>query len=180
MSAGLISRQRKIVLRFSVRGLLAVVLVISLYLGWFARSTRVQREAVLAITKAGGSVKYDWELRNGDDIPGRRPWAPSWLVNLVGVDCSGHVINAALPIATSASVAQIGRLTQLESLNLHFGSSPASDDDFIHLERLTKLSTLVLSTNDVPDGWLMHLRASSNLSISASMELRWATRAWLS
>jgi len=38
---------------FSVRGLVVLVLVIGAWLGWLVRSVRIQREAVVAINKAG-------------------------------------------------------------------------------------------------------------------------------
>jgi hypothetical protein len=42
-------------LRFSVRGLIVLVLVIGAALGWFVRGARTQRDAVAAIERAGGS-----------------------------------------------------------------------------------------------------------------------------
>lgn len=52
-------------LRISVRELLVLVLVIGAGLGWIVRAARIQREAVAAITRAGGSVKYDWKWSGG-------------------------------------------------------------------------------------------------------------------
>ena len=45
--------------RISLRGLMVVVLVIGGGLGWVMQRARVQREAVAAIRRAGGSVLYD-------------------------------------------------------------------------------------------------------------------------
>ena len=64
------SRRWRRYLRFSVRGLIVVVLVVGGWLGWIVRGARIQREAVAAITRAGGRVAYDWERRDGKDIPG--------------------------------------------------------------------------------------------------------------
>ena len=50
-------------LRFSLRGLIVVVLIIGGSLGWVVHRARVQRRAVAAIEKAGGTVEYegrDW------------------------------------------------------------------------------------------------------------------------
>jgi hypothetical protein len=53
-------------LRFSVRGLIVVVLVIGIWMGWLVRSATIQREAVAAIQKnAGGFVIYNWQWNNG-------------------------------------------------------------------------------------------------------------------
>ena len=86
-----VSRPWRRFLRFSVRGLIVLVLVIGGWLGWLVRSARIQREAVAAIKNAGGTVKYDWEWSNGSMIPAGKPWAPRWLVDLIGVDYFGHV-----------------------------------------------------------------------------------------
>ena len=86
--------------RMSVRGLIVLVLLIGAGLGWIVRSARIQRNAVVAIEKAGGSVSYDWERSNGNDVPGGKPWAPRWLVDLVGVDYFGHVTAVCAPRAT--------------------------------------------------------------------------------
>jgi hypothetical protein len=80
------SRPWRRFLRFSVRGMIVLVLVIAGWLGWLVRSARIQREAVAAIERFGGRVSYDWEWNNETSIPGRKPWAPIWLMDLIGVD----------------------------------------------------------------------------------------------
>ena len=55
-------------LRFSVRGLIVVVVLIGGCFGWLARGARIQREAVAAIWKDSRSVWYDWEWSNGRRI----------------------------------------------------------------------------------------------------------------
>jgi hypothetical protein len=52
-------------LRLSIRILIALVLLIGTGLGWIVRSARIQRDAVEAIVKSGGAVKYDWEYKDG-------------------------------------------------------------------------------------------------------------------
>ena len=51
-------------LTFSVRGLIALVLVIGLGLGWIVRNAHIQRDAVAAIRKAGGEVWYDFDPKD--------------------------------------------------------------------------------------------------------------------
>ena len=79
-------RQR---VRFNVRTMMIAVLVLCGSLGWVVRRAGVQREAVAAIRRAGGDVVYDWQLRNGIPVWGGKPWAPGWLVDLLGVDYFG-------------------------------------------------------------------------------------------
>ncbi len=85
------SRPWRRYLRFSVRGMLVLVLVIGAGLGWFVRSARIQRKAVAVLRKAGGSVKYDREWKDGKSRPGGRPWSPRWLMDRTGVEFFGHV-----------------------------------------------------------------------------------------
>ena len=86
-----VSRPWRRFLRFSVRGMIVLVLVFGAGLGWIVHEAHIQRDAVAAIKKAGGFVKYDWEWRFGKNISGAKPWAPRWLVDLIGVDYFGHV-----------------------------------------------------------------------------------------
>ena len=51
MPAVPVARPWRRFLRFSVRGLIVLVLVIGVWLGWLVRSARIQREAVAAIRK---------------------------------------------------------------------------------------------------------------------------------
>jgi hypothetical protein len=48
-------------LRISVRGLMVIVLITGGVLGWVIHRTHVQRDAVAAIRRAGGNIRYDWE-----------------------------------------------------------------------------------------------------------------------
>jgi internalin A len=145
-------------LRFSVRGLIVLVLVIGVGLGWIVRQAHVQRDAVAAIQEAGGSVRYDWEW--GDGNVGK-PWAPQWLVDLIGVDFFGHV--TAVWVAQSESdvvIAQVGRLTRLQYL----GIWSLSDARLANLKGLTKLTSLGLYGPQVTDARLAHLKGMTNLS----------------
>jgi hypothetical protein len=88
---------------------MAVVLMIGCGLGWFARSVRVQRNAVTAIERAGGTVRYSFQSRDLDfkadgrerlgPVP-RPPIWPMWLVDRLGIDC--FFTPAAVVVANSA------------------------------------------------------------------------------
>jgi hypothetical protein len=166
MPAGPVSRPWRGSLRFSVRGLIVLVIVVGAGLGWIVRQAHVQRDAVAAIEEAGGSVRYDWEWSNGKSSPGGKPWAPRWLVNLIGVDYFGHVtavVSHHMSAATSDAVtAQVGRLTRVQSLNLH--DSSISDSGLMHLKVLTNLTVLLLYRTQVSDAGLVHLKGLTNLS----------------
>jgi Leucine Rich repeat len=149
-------------LRLSVRGLMFFVLASGAGLGWIVRSARIQRDAVAAITKNGGNYSYDWEWRDGKSIPGGVPLAPRWLVELIGIDYFGHATRATLfPVANDEVLVNVGRLNQLQELNLH--RSTVSDAGLSRLNGLTQLTRLYLGQTAVSDAGLAHLRALANL-----------------
>jgi hypothetical protein len=159
------SRPRRRYLRFSVRRLIVLVLVIAAWLGWIVHCHRVQRDAVSVIKKSGGSVYYDWEVK--DSIISRRPhpWAPQWLVNQVGIDYLGnavHVIAQTRKIDDAIWV-PVGRLSRLERLDL--SNSAVTDAGLVHLEGLTHLHTLELVGTDVGDAGLANLKGLTRLRI---------------
>jgi Leucine-rich repeat (LRR) protein len=161
-------------LRFSVRPPIVFVFVIGAVLGWLARSTRIQREAVAAIESTGGAVAYHWKFDNGLVVRNAKPWAPGWLVNFIGVNYFGHV--AAVRLVRSSSkidepIVQIGRFKQLQRLDLV--RSSLSDDDLSHLKGLTKLSTLDLSNTRVSDAGVNELQQTlPNLRITRWYNVR--------
>jgi internalin A len=163
MASGPISRPWRRYLRFSIRGLIVLVLLIGVGLGWLVRSARIQREAVTSIQHAGGGVMYDWTWSNEQVIPEGKPWAPAWLIHLIGVDYFGHVTFAAISGSSlDADIEQVGRLTQLQYLYL---ASPRSDADLAHLHGLNQLSQLDLMPTEITDAGLAHLKGLTKLSV---------------
>jgi hypothetical protein len=167
MSSGPAPHPWRRYLRFSVRGLIVLVLVVGAGLGRIVRQAHIQRDAVAAILKTGGTIFYDWEQRDGKVIPGGKLWAPTWLVDLIGVDYFGHPTVAEIRwrwMGTDAALAQVGRLTQLQVLNV---SSPSlSDAGLARLKGLTKLSILDLAGTQVTDAGVNELqRALPGLTI---------------
>jgi hypothetical protein len=150
-------------MRLSLRGLIVLVLLIGGILGRTVHQAQVQREAVAAITRAGGSVYYDWQVRkDGLILSTTKPWAPNWLVKLVGIDYFGHVARIdLLRGGADRDLILIGRLGQLWNLNLD--SSPISDDGLVHLKALTGMERLYLPLTKVGDAGLVHLEGLTGL-----------------
>jgi hypothetical protein len=160
-----VSRPWRRFLRFSVRGLILIVIVLGAGLGWIVRQAHIQRDAVAAIRKAGGTVSYDWEWKDGKSIRGGKPWAPRWLVDLIGTDYFGHVTIVDFPgasTATDATLAHVGPLTRLQWLTVNHAS--VSDAGLVHLKGLTNLSVLGLDGTQVTDVGLVHLKGLTRLS----------------
>jgi hypothetical protein len=157
-------------LRISVGAFLALVLVIGGLLGWIVRSARIQRDAVAAITRAGGQVWYEWEYQDGRFYTREFhcPW-PKWLVDLVGVDYAGNVIRVDLTKRGSDEVlAHVGNLGRLEELVLM--DSPVTDSGLAHLSRSTKLKWLYLPGTRISDSGLAHLKGLTRLKHLSLME----------
>ena len=153
-------------LRLSARGMIVFVLVFGVWLGRLVRTRRIQREAVEAITAAGGGVSYDWEWINEVSVRVGDPWAPSWLVTLIGVDYFGHLTSADLSWCstgnTDAAMVKIARLTRLQELNLN--ESSVSDAGLAHLTGLGSLTWLRVDDTEVSDAGLVHLERLTTLS----------------
>jgi hypothetical protein len=153
-------------LRFRVRGLIVLGLVIGAGLGWVVREAHIQRDAVAAIRKVGGKVFSGWEWRNYTYTSGGKPWAPRWFVDLIGVDYFGHVTAVGLISSSTAdaTLAHVGRLTGLRSLSLY--KSNVTDAGLVHLKRMTNLSDLGLKDTQITDAGIEDLtQAAPSLTI---------------
>ncbi len=156
-------KSRRYRLRLSVRALMILLLVVGGGLGWIVRNARVQREAVAVIKKAGGSVRYDWERKNGKPIPNAGPWAPSWLVNYIGVDYFGNVVSASLrEWGSDTELVHLAQLTRLERLSF-IGCIYVTDTGLANLKGLTGLRALDLCHTGVGDAGLAHLKGLNRL-----------------
>ena len=141
-----VSRPSPRFLRFSMRGMIALVLVIGVWLGWLVRSTRIQREAVAAIERAGGKVSYNWEWSDAKPTPTGKPWAPRWLIDRIGIDFFGHVTSVEfhLPYSlTDGPIVEFANFTRLQ--RLVFTSMTSSDAGLLSLKNLADLRELDLS-----------------------------------
>ena len=171
-------------LRFSVRGLMLVVLAAGGCLGWWLHLARVQRQAVAAIQAAGGLIRYEWDVAGSPAVPGWR----RWVAEHVDVDLTSNVVEVYLSPrcseaelaqraqfdrleflvvcganVTDASMASLGRLTRLQFLDLE--NRPITDAALVHLEPLTGLEVLSLERTPVTDAGLIHLKGLANLWI---------------
>jgi len=181
MPAGPASRPWRRFLRFSVRGLIVLVLVMGAGFGWIVRSARIQREAVAAIRRGGGTVSYEWEQKGGLLLQNGSPAAPKWLVDALGVDYFGHIVVASDVNLSVAEMAHIGRLSALQSLTFALPalrSSPVgsaltdrspvhevTDAGLADLEGLTSLTFLDLDHARVTDAGLVHLEGLTKLEL---------------
>ena len=151
-------------LQLSVRAMMILVMALGVWLGWKTYWARVQRDAVEAITRAGGYVVYERDLRD----PFRRQRAGSsgwnWLEDVIGIDFLSHVSDIAFDgSATDADLIQVGRLSRLERLSI--SSSRISDAGLRHLRGLTSLRQLFLHSTAISDEALINLDGLARLQL---------------
>jgi internalin A len=151
-------------LRFSVRGMIALVLLVAGWLGWIVHSARIQREAVAAIQSGGGNVAYDWQWKNSSPVQGAKPWGPRWLMDMFGVDYFGHVIFVVTPGTSDGVLLQVEQLAQVQDLVI-LNPEKITDASLIHLKGLTRLRALVLGGAQVTDAGINHLKGLTDLEI---------------
>jgi internalin A len=169
-------------LRFGLRTLIVLVLLIGGILGWTVHQAQVQREAVAAVLRAGGRVRYNWEVPakakptfwggmdgggmggglTGQPVANSKPPWPRWLVDRMGLDYFGHVVEVDLfGHGSDADLESIGRLRRLERLVL--ARSAVTDLGLAHLKELTELQGLYLGATRVSNAGLAHLKGLTRL-----------------
>ncbi len=157
-------------LRFSVRALVVLVVVIGAWLGWIVRNARIQHDAVAAIRHEHGIVFYDCDWKDGTRV--RRSAHPrhlKWLENQFGIDYFSNVVYVDFRDGSSdAKLALVARLYRIEELLFdpriyNQRNSSLTDSGLAHLEGHTRLKELDLGDTDITDGGLVHLRGLTGL-----------------
>ena len=151
-------------IRLTVRTLMLFVLILAGGLGWVVNRARVQREAVAAVRRAGGSVSYDWEWANGRPIRQPQTGKGPTVVECLGEDYFSTVVEVVLVHGCGFSdvLHHIGRLRRLEKLIL--GRNPGvTDDGMASLRALVNLKELYLGGSPIGDAGLAQLKSLSSL-----------------
>jgi hypothetical protein len=73
-------------LSISLRGLMLLVLVLGIWMGWTINRAESRRKAVTALKKNGAIVLYDYESMRGIKTPTATQWVPAWLRSRLGDD----------------------------------------------------------------------------------------------
>jgi hypothetical protein len=165
-------------IRFSLRSLLLLVVVIAVPLAWRFNRVRSQRLVIAEIEKLDAEFMFDYEYR----FPKSQPPGPIWLTRLFGDDFFADVAYVQLldDRVTDETLRQIARLSNLNSLympnsdrvtdqglaflgdmttleTLTVAFPLATDDGLVHLQRLSNLADLNITTSNITDAGLVHL-----------------------
>lgn len=175
---GMAASLRKI-LRFRLRTLLLLVTILSVWLGLHVRSVQIQRNAVVAIQKYGGWIRYDFQYPTGDYSPqafdpkARSP-IPAFVLERLGVDFFHAVVMVSLnysedsgkreenPNRSDVALEIIPSFPKLSVLLLQ--ESQASDESMRYLAELKNLEYLYMwDVHSVTDAGVAHLKDLSHL-----------------
>jgi hypothetical protein len=157
--------------RFSLRTLLVGMTVLCVWLGFKVNTARRQKEAVDAILKAGGEVRFDYQVvpDPGGNSSLRAydvtllPPGPAWLRKLIGDEYFRSVFTVVvLRPADSISTwdfEPLAKLSGLQQLTLQFNESqpPIQRPDLTVLGTLSQLKALLLIGNCSDDSMLSSL-----------------------
>jgi len=139
-----------------------VIGVLAIWMGWFIQKVKIQREAVAAIYRAGGSVRYDAEYDVGNGLQ-RRLLAPRWLTDSLGMDlCSTVYMVSYHKTGADELAGYLAKLSKLDTVD--FSESDLSDSGLSHLRGLN-LQRLMLCDTKVTDVGIHHLRGMTNLDV---------------
>ena len=165
-------------------GLIVLIGVIGVCLGWLVRGVRVQREAVHAIEQTGGSVAYDWDSEADQNRPAAIPgmplcgntsvfeevWSrpdamPRWprcLIDVLGVDYFRNAVAARISTqGTDADLINLECLSRLKGVEL--ANLPITDAGLVHLRTLRCLEVLNMNDTRVSDAGLANLKRLASL-----------------
>ena len=137
--------RRRFALRFSLRTFLIAVTLFCISLAWWLHRAKQQREAVQAITNAGGWVHYDYQVgdsRAVDIDPQARPWEPQWLLELVGIDFFHDVAEVNMVYSEDSGT----RLDNKHPVNIAH-----------HLAHFPRLRVLLLKEEGVDDAGMAYV-----------------------
>jgi hypothetical protein len=175
--------------RFGLRTLMVGITLLCVWLGVICNRANRQKQAVEAITKAGGLVWYDYQ-ENKEDISFHDASPPglAWLRNPIGIDYFATVVRVHIDdydasddlYAALAELPQLGsvdlwrkgitdsRLACLKGLaqlhGLSVAKSSITNAGWGPLEHLTNLKELMLAGRNVSDSTLSHIEGLTGLT----------------
>ena len=172
--------------QFGILSLLGLIIAAAFPFGWLVtemEAAKKQQAIVNEIKKAGGTIRYDFQLRPaGEWVPGAARlqkllgddlFAEVLWVNLsksrvpdAGLQCLRGLAQVEALFLTNAKIGDAGleRIEGLENLtNLYLDMTKVGNAGLEHLKGLTQLRVLSLMSTRVDDAGLAHLRGLTGL-----------------
>ena len=156
------TRPRRRPWRISVAGMMILVLLIGIPLGWKARRASLQRRAVARINALQGTVVYDWHRAK---LGQTEPPGPAWLRNRLGDEYFQEIDEIRLPLM-SVKLMYLQQTRQAKEKQINVGSvsqeslektvvEPLARDQLACLEDCDQLRSLTLTQEFPlkPESW---------------------------
>lgn len=136
-------------LRFGSRSLLIVITIFCVSIGWYVHRAQSQKKGVRCILRYGGTVHYDYERFDSNQVPiaNTKPPGPKWLQNILGVDYFSNIVTANLNGTKVRDLIPLGGLKRLEYLDV----SNTRVRDLSPLSGLKNLRYLSLQNTPIDD-----------------------------
>jgi hypothetical protein len=152
--------------RVGIRGLLGIVAGVAAGFALLIHGSRSQHDSVAAIERGGGKVGHDWVYDTyGRPLKqeGRRwfRWLDSW--DETGVFRPARLVILDKTSGSDSQLVHVGRLGQLEALDLSFSS--VTDSGLLHLERSRGLVVVHLRGTGISDAGLAHLAGLTRIQV---------------
>ncbi len=140
------------------RGLIVLVLVIGVGLGWLVRSARINRQAVSAIKRAGGTAGYESQLYHGHfpRVTRAEQWR-NWAANLIGIEYFDDVTYVRLGGGSGPEMAHVGQFNYRWRL-VSLDNTQVSDTGLAHLQGISHLKWLSVNRTRVTNAGVQHLQ----------------------
>lgn len=145
MAPGIPPRRRRL-RGISLRVSLVLVAVAALGLAWMTYRIRLQQEGIALVRNNVGMYYYDYEFVGG------QPWAPDWVIRLLGIDAFHHVtwVRIEGPDFDDADLAQLmACLPRIESLGII--GTMITDEGLASLRGNRRLKGLFLGNSRITD-----------------------------
>ena len=164
-------RSRRRWLRFSLRTMLLLVTVLSIWLGVKVNQARRQKEAVAALRESGATVRYAHQQSDANPriyLVEQDLDVPRWLRDLTGDDFfqSVALVEFMRPV-TDDDLTHLAALPEIETLSFLYLSSHAggnvTDAGLAHLPRPDRLVRFHASDMSIGDAFLERLANASGL-----------------
>jgi len=139
---------------------MVLVLILGGGTGWIVQRARTQRDAVHAIQRASGSVRYDWQWKSRKLDRNAVPPGPKWFRNAIGPDLLDSVAFVGLhgQNANDAVMAHVGALRGLKGFNLQGEFPPAlTSAGMAQIGKLSHLERIVVQGMSNSHGFLPYL-----------------------
>jgi hypothetical protein len=150
-------------LRFSLRFLMLLVVLIAIPLAWKVNRVRHQREVVSVIARLDGDLLYDYQRRAITDGPTQQPAGPQWIRRFVGDDFFADVVQVQLSGAqvSDGTLARVVSLPELQLLGVR--SDNVTDQGLAMVARKKSLMSLTLRSNRLTPAGIDYLAELPNL-----------------